>query len=62
MQCQTLASRARKFLSQSQLRCYLTEIEVAERSGYETEAAFVHSPKRVIWVGPGAVRQQPATS
>ncbi|MFK7828650.1 MAG: AraC family transcriptional regulator [Congregibacter sp.] len=35
----------------------LPVLEVADRSGYESEAAFAKAFKRVIGVGPGAVRQ-----
>lgn len=35
----------------------LSVMEVADRSGYDSEAAFAKAFKRVIGVGPGAVRQ-----
>lgn len=38
----------------------LSVLEVAERCGYESEAAFAKAFKRIIGVGPGAVRQQVA--
>ena len=36
---------------------HLSVLEVALRSGYESEASFAKAFKRVIGVGPGAVRQ-----
>ncbi|MGI9288090.1 MAG: cupin domain-containing protein [Pseudomonadales bacterium] len=38
----------------------LSVLAVAERCGYESEAAFAKAFKRIIGVGPGAVRQQAA--
>ncbi|MEM6486150.1 MAG: AraC family transcriptional regulator [Pseudomonadota bacterium] len=39
---------------------HLPVLEVADRCGYDSEAAFAKAFKRVIGVGPGAVRQAAA--